>query len=214
MKPKVLFEQYSIPHYRVPFFDALAKKVDLVVVASKNPRKGGGVQDTLETPGFRNIRLDSDPSSGLYHPGIIDVIQTEKPDVFISWNTSLRLLLHHDACLALLKKKNTRVVWMGCDGYETQNLTLGLLAEFLPWRLLRTLRDRRVLSRVDHFLAHSSHMREYLKRVKRVPAEKITVAHNAIDTSGIVAAKAAHGEAQKNEYGIVFTGRLTSGQNI
>ena len=214
MKPKIIFEQYSIPHYRVPFFDALAKKVDLVVVASKNPRKGGGVQDTLLTPGFRSIRLDSDPSSGLYHPGIIDVIRTEKPDVLISWNTSLRLLLCHSACLALLKEKNTKVIWMGCDGYETQNLTLGLLAEFLPWRLLRTLRDRRVLSRVDHFLAHSSHMREYLKRVKRVPAEKITVAHNAIDTSGIVAAKAAHGEAQKNEYGIVFTGRLIPGKNI
>src|SRR3989338_2257718 len=104
-KTKVLFEQYAIPHYRVPFFNELAKKVDLVVIASKNPQKVGGVNDVRVTPGFRSIRLDADPSSGLYHPGIIDVIKSEAPEATISFGTSLRLLLHHDACLALLKEK-------------------------------------------------------------------------------------------------------------
>ena len=42
-KPKVIFEQYAIPHYRVPFFNKLAKEVDLLVVASTNPPQIGRI---------------------------------------------------------------------------------------------------------------------------------------------------------------------------
>lgn len=40
-RPRVVFEQYVVPAYRVAFFAALAEKVDLLVVASTERRVDG-----------------------------------------------------------------------------------------------------------------------------------------------------------------------------
>ena len=215
-KTKVLFEQYAIPHYRVPFFNELAKKVDLVVIASKNPQKGGGVNDVRVTPGFRSIRLDADPSSGLYHPGIIDVIKSEAPEATISFGTSLRLMLRDATFRSLLAERTTRLAWMGCDGYEVRNFAREALFAFLPWRLVRNLRDFLAMRQIDQFIAYSSHTRDYWKRVKWIPSEKITVAHNAIDTSIVSEASRASREERKpgDPRGIIFVGRLVPRKNI
>jgi hypothetical protein len=40
-RPRVAFEQYVAPRYRVPFFAAMAEKVDLFVVAISKRRVDG-----------------------------------------------------------------------------------------------------------------------------------------------------------------------------
>ena len=213
-KPKVLFEIYVIPHYQVPFLTELNKHVDLLVMASRD-KTVKGLKDIQDNLPFKNIRVESS-KRGIYHPEIFNVIESFKPNVIVSWNTSLRTMLMDKRINIILREKKIKTIWTGCDGYETQNFFVGLLAEFLPWRLGRTLRDFLVTRRVTHFIAHSSHMQNFLRRVKLVPQRKITLTHNAIDTSKISDLyKLWKGQGKpRKSYGIIFTGRLIFGKKI
>src|SRR3989344_5048567 len=215
-KIKVIFEQYAIPHYRVPFFSGLAKKTDLLVIASKSPKKNDGINDILNPAEFRSIRLESNPDSGLYHPEIIEVIKKENPDLIISWGSSLRLMLSNKSFLSLIREKGIKTAWMGCDGYDVHNFIIGALLQFLPRRILRTLRDLLITRRVDRFIAHSSHMLNFLRLVKWIPENKITLVNNAINTSDISSfyKKWKTEQRSRKKYGIVFIGRLVPRKNI
>lgn len=215
-KIKVIFEQYAIPHYRVPFFEKLAEKVDLLVIASKNPKKIAGINDVRNPTGFKSIRLDSDINPEIYHPEIIEIIKKENPDVIISWGNSLRMMLRNKKCFSLIKEKDIKTAWMGCDGYDVHNFTIGFFLEFLPSRIKKAMQDFITTRRVNHFIAHSSHMLNFLKRVKMVSKNKITLVNNAIDTSKInsVYRRLLDENSPKNKYGIVFIGRLIPRKKI
>ena len=53
-KPRVIFEEYVMPHYRVPFFERLSKEVELLVVLSKD-KKVDGLHDVKENLPFASV---------------------------------------------------------------------------------------------------------------------------------------------------------------
>jgi glycosyltransferase involved in cell wall biosynthesis len=216
-KPKVLFEAYMIPHYRIPFYSRLAQKVNLTVIASRDKTyKTDGINDVRESLPFKTIRLKADPASGLFHPEIVELIRQDPPDIIISWTNSFRLLLNHPITTALIHNHGIKTIWQGCDGYSIHNFLIGSLANFLPWRLKNTWTDIRTMAKIDHFVAHSSHVEKFLKRVRYVPASKITLTHNAIDTSEISELYRRWSQAgePRKPNGLVFISRLIPGKQI
>ncbi len=213
---KVVLEQYVIPHYRVSVYRELSKQVDLVIVASKN-KKVDGLHNAKENLPFQSVYLEAKPETNLYHPEIFKVIEDYNADVLISLSSSLDLMLNNKDALDIIKHKQLNIIWTGCDGYAVRYFKLNLILNLIhPKRIIRTLKEIRAKSRVDHFLPYSSHSSEYLQKRLFVPKYKITVAHNAIDTSIL---RKEFIEWQKNDskrvpYRIVFVGRLVPRKNI
>ena len=83
-RPRVVLEQYVIPRYRVPFFAALAEKVDLLVVASKD-RTVDGVTDVRDRLPFQSVRLMAEPGTN-YHPDIGRSLREHQAQVWVSYD--------------------------------------------------------------------------------------------------------------------------------
>lgn len=213
-KPKVLFEQYVIPHYRIAFFTELAKHVDLTVVASID-RAVDGLRDTRNDLPFRNVRLAEADGTTL-HPDIQQLLIKEHFDVYISWQGVFQTILQDPSWLEILKKHNIKTIWMGCDGYRIRNFLLTSLKQLAPWRMKASWKDYQAVSRVDGFVAHSSHMLDYLHKVRLVPKKKITLTHNAVDHTELSQACNAlrAGGAQRDKYHIIYTGRLSPQKKV
>lgn len=205
-----------IPHYRVSLYEALARETDLTVIASTNSHKTDGINDLHVNLPFKNVRFDQKPESGIFHPEMFELMKKEEPDIIISWTNSLRLLLSNPETLSFIKKKKIKIIWQGCDGYLIHNFLLGSLANFLPWRMVANIKDIMIMRNINHFIAHSSHVAKWLSLVRYVPSNRITVVHNAIDTSRIskLYRKWKRENRPRKKYGIVFTSRLIPGKQI
>lgn len=215
-KPRVIFEQYVIPHYRIPFFEELSKRVDLLVVASDDRSVDGLHDEKINLP-FKTVRTREGKNSEFFHPEILNIIKDHHADVYISLSTALNtVLLDNHACV-ILKEGDVKTIWMGCDGYRSRNFFLTLLYGLLNPHLIRkTVREILFMRKIDRFVTYSSHTAKYLHAARFVPTQKIDTVHNAIDTSIL-------NEVYKNrtKLGIVqeknriaFTGRLTAGKAV
>lgn len=214
-KPNVVFEQYVIPPYRVAFFKGLAEYVNLIVVGSKK-RTVDGVLDIKKKLPFKSVRLSEEKDSSTFHPRILDLLREYKADVYITGSPVLTKILSDKELYSKLKSCNVKTIWMGCDGYWVRNFPLAIFHRFRPRRLPGTIKDIIAVSRVDGFVAHSTHMYKYLNLVRFVPKWKITLTHNAIDTSILTKLyykwSKAGKKREKNK--IIFVGRLSSEKKV
>lgn len=209
-KPRVVFEQYVIPHYRVPFFTELSKKVDLIVVATKDKRVDGlnNVQGNLP---FKTAYLEQKRESGLFHPDIFKVIERHKADVLISFGSSLELMLNNRDAIKRIKELKLKIMGMGCDGYMVKHFRTHLIYSLLnPLSFRSTIKSLIARSRTDFFLPHASYNARYLHLSRFVPKNKMRVVGNAIDTSVLTREYKRLTSRGNNKIPrkIVFTGRL------
>ncbi|MBN1755110.1 glycosyltransferase [bacterium] len=214
-RTRVIFEQYVIPQYRVSFFQKLAERVDLVVVASQD-KAVDGINDLQHNLPFRTMRIPEDEAQSGWHPSILKVLADQQAAVYVSWSWPLLKNLSDPRAYSELKLLGVKTIWMGCDGYHLRKFWPERLRQLLPWRFSETLRNLRIFSRVDGFVAHSSHMAKYLNLVRFVPRHKITLAHNAVDNSRLT--ELYHlwndGKKPRKAHRIVFVGRLSGGKNL
>ncbi len=215
MPIRVLIEQCVIPHYRVPFFAQLAKCVDLIVVASEQGTVDGLQQITGPLP-FRTIHLPEAVDGPLHHPGLIQVLEEERIDVLVSWSGSFLRMLHNPEVFDQIKSENRKLIWFGCDGFATHSFFKKILRDFAPWRIIQAIRDRRLMRKIDHFIAYSSRTKKFWRIVQQIPQHKISVGQNAIDTSILEKAYAEWSIKAPKTPGrsIIFTGRLTPGKRV
>ncbi len=215
-KIKVVFEQQVIPHYRVPFFRELAKVVDLIVVASES-KKIDGLNDVVDGLPFRSIRLVEDKKAKVFHRGMLELLEKERPDFYLSSGFALEQAILDRETFQKLKKWQIRIVWMGCDGYLVRNFIWGLLTDlFDPRRTRQTFKQIWVMSQIDFFVTYSSFSKEYLHWVRLVPYEKIVVGQNSIDTKPLeeLREKWSRSNQKKITQRLVFTGRLIEGKQV
>ncbi len=217
-KLNVVFEQYSIPHYRVPFFERLSHEVNLVVVASKDISIDGVLEMDSNLP-FSVIRCKENPHGSGFHEEIIDILARHKADIYISYGALLNYILSKPQFVKMIRRSNIKIAWMGCDGYWVRNFWLEKFKRFEPWNpkaLYRTLRESCVIRKTDAFICHSSHMAQYFRIVHGVSEKKIFLAHNAIDTSGLLEQYHCFRNQglKKNFKEIVFIGRLVRSKSI
>ncbi|KKS06201.1 MAG: hypothetical protein A2570_00165 [Candidatus Brennerbacteria bacterium RIFOXYD1_FULL_41_16] len=212
-KPTVVFEQGLIANYRVPFFKRLAERVNLVVVASKITNHDGVIDVDRNLP-FNAIRLQENDNG--FHPDIFEVLETSRADVFISFDASLYHIFSHRESDLRLRSLKVRTLWMGCDGYWIDNLYLEKFLRFAPWnprKILKGIKDLVVVPEADGIIAHSNYMVDYFRVIHSVAADKIFLAHNAVDTS-LIRAYVFRKDFEKRSGGIVYVGRLTPGKKI
>lgn len=215
-KIKVLFEQCVIPHYRVAFFRELAKRVDLLVVASTN-NQVDGLKDMRKKLPFKVLRLPEDSNSTVFHKGLVEVINKFRPDIYLSSGFALeKELLDKDFCQHC-RNLNIKFVWMGCDGYLVKNFWLDLLTSLIDYRKVRqTLKQIYLMSKIDGFVTYSTYSARYLEEARLVNKQKIVVAHNAIESSGMLKFFHSWTNQNKKKYQdrIVYAGRLTEGKRV
>src|SRR5450756_350667 len=197
-KARVVFEQYVIPHYRVPFFAELAKRVDLLVVASED-RRVDGVTDVRSGLPFASTRLPELPGS-LYHPGIGRCLKDHRAHVWISYDHRAERFPGGRTISRQVEQDGVRMVHMGCDGYTVRDFAAYRRAyrspRYEPRNFVGRLRHQRHLRKLDGFVVYSS--------------------HSAVDTTVIAAARAqlaASGLAGDPQR-IAFVGRMTAGKGV
>lgn len=215
-KIRVLFEQCVIPHYRVAFFKELAKKVDLLVVASSN-NQVDGLKDMKEKLPFKVLRLSEEIGGPIFHSGLIDTINKFRPDVYLSSGFALEKELLDKDFYQHCRYRNIKFVWMGCDGYLVKNFKLDLVASLFDYRRVRqTLKQIYLMSKIDGFVTYSSYSARYLAETRMVKKEKIVVAHNAIESTNLLNYFHNWTKLNKKKYHgqIIYAGRLTEGKKV
>lgn len=213
-KPKVVFEQYVIPHYRVSFFNQLAEKVDLVVVASKNSVVDGLLESSSRL-NCKVIFLDEEKDG--FHPDIFNVLEKEMADVYISFGNPLTHIFCRRETQRQLFSLSLKTLWMGCDGYWVDNLRKEKWLRFAPWRFQswpKLFKEAVAVSGVDGFVCHSNYMADYFKILFDVPENKIFLAHNAVDTTVFERTILKNGNTVKSGRGVIFVGRLAEGKQV
>ncbi len=214
----VVFDQYVIPHYRVPFFHKLSQEVNLVVVASEG-RKVDGVADMRDNLPFSSLRFRERPEGSAFHPEIFEVLRKHQAHAYITSGPLLRKVLTEPALWQEMRGSGARIFWFGCDGYWTRNFWRSKLGRYQLWKPSRfhlLVRDRLAISRTDRFICHSTHMARYCRTVLGVPEAKLTVAHNAIETFWLSTRyRALAGSGARRKAGeMVFVGRLAEGKRV
>ncbi len=218
IKWNVVFEQYVIPHYRVPFFARLAQETNLTVIASDGVTIDG-LSDIRDNLPFESLRFKEALKGSGFHAELFDVLAEKKADAYISYGALLTYLLWKPTYWKKIKASGAKIFWMGCDGYWVRNFWLEKFKRWAPWnpkRIYRSLREAVVVSRTDGFICHSTHMAEYFRIVHGVPRRKIFLAQNAIDTSALGAMREAFRKQgiAKHPGEIVFVGRLAEGKCV
>lgn len=217
-KPTVVYEQYITPHYQVPFFEKLSKRVNLLVVTTAALRLDGAHQP--EQFSFPSLCLPETPHALGLHPDIFQVLKEVGANIYISYNGPLTKILSTPALTQQLRATGAQTIWMGCDGYWVHHFWIEKFFRFFrfwnPRKVYYSLRETWVDRQVDAFAAHSTHMARYLRIVHGVPTRKITVTHNAVETKGLVNAYHAreHLLSEREPRAIVFVGRLTEGKRV
>jgi len=207
-----------IPRYRVPFFAALAEKVDLLVVASKD-RSVDGVTDVRDGLPFQSTRLVEEPGTN-YHPDIGRSLREHQAQVWISRDHAVERFRGGKCIAKYARAQGVRRLHWGCDGYEVRDFVAYRRRFNSPWREPRThliwRRERKHLRALDGFIAYSSHTARYFEAVYDIPRDCITVAHNAIDTHVIEEVR-----RQRESVGVVrdplriaFVGRMAEGKGV
>ncbi len=221
-KPRVAFDINVVAHYRVPFFLELSKYCDLLVIVSNN-KTIDGLKDVQENLPFKTIRLKEIaetsfvPTSTLYHADLLQVLKDHRAEIIISFSTSIDRMMINKEARGYIKTHGIKTIWMGCDGYRARNPILSLLLELVnPRHTLRTIRSILALSRVDYFLPYSSHTAKYLRQARFVPANKIGIAQNAIDTRELNSTyrQLKQSGRKRDPLSLVFAGRLTPGKKV
>ncbi|MDE1970815.1 MAG: glycosyltransferase family 4 protein [Patescibacteria group bacterium] len=208
----VVVDQSVIPHYRIPFFQKLSEKVNLIVLANEDI-SGHGIKDIQENLPFRTLRLKEEvPGSGV-HIGLFDIFQKECTDVYVTNGALLSTLLFKSVSYKKMRDAGVGIVWMGCDGYRVRNFGYEKMRRLFPWNIKDTYRWFRewiTAMRTDTFVTYSSHTALYLERVLGISPRRITVGYNAIDTEGLSRAYLelqAQGRVRKKNR-IAYVGRL------
>jgi glycosyltransferase involved in cell wall biosynthesis len=202
----------------VPFFAELAKRVDLVVVASED-RKVDGVTDVRSGLPFAVTRQPELPGS-LFHPGIGRCLRDHRAQVWISYDHQVERFPAGRAINSQVEQDGIRRVHMGCDGYTIRDFAAYRRAYDSPRHQPRgfpgRVKYKRHLRKLDGFVVYSSHSARFLEEVFGIPESRVTVAHNAVDTTVIAASRirfAASGLARDPQR-IAFLGRMTEGKGV
>lgn len=217
-RPRVVFEQYVIPAYRVPFFAALAQRVDLLVIASQE-RTVDGVTDIRDGLPFAAVRLAEKPGTA-FHPDIVRCLDETEAQVWISYDHSPGQYADCGEVSRYVAAHDVRRLVMGCQGYEVRDFAAYRRLRASPWRRPRTYlgwrRLRRRLRGLDGFVVHSAHTASFFEEVYDVPAERIAVCHNAIDTHLIeeVRRRRESASAARDPLRVGFVGRMTEGKRV
>lgn len=217
-KARVVFEQYVIPRYRVPFFAALSRRVDLVVVASEDVNIDG-VTDVRAGLPFATIRLPELPEWH-YHPEIGRCLSDHRAQVWIADDHQVERIEGGRAINRQVEEDGIRRVHMGCDGYTVRDFAAYRRTynspRYQPRGFPGRVKYKRHLRKLDGFAVYSSHSARFLEEVYGIPESRITVAHNAVDTTVIAATRArfaASGPARDPQR-IAFVGRMTEGKGV
>ena len=212
---RVLIEQRVIPHYRVPFFSELAKHVDLTVVVN-NQERVDGISQATGPFSFTVIPLEEVTDGPLCHPALIRIIQERHVHILVSWSSSLMRILQSKEIKTQLKKNGTKLIWFGCDGYKIRHFYKKVIHDFAPWRVLAALNERVRMRTIDHFIAYSTRTASFWHTVYQIPERKISIGHNAIETSSLEAYYQRQSEQAPKSPGraVVFTGRITPGKRL
>ena len=179
-KWNVVFEQYVIPPYRVPFFEQLSKEVNLTVVASTN-RNIDGVADVVDNLPFRVLRFPENSDGSWFHKEIFNVMQECKADAFISFSSVLNGVLWKPELWKKMQESGVKIFWMGCDGFDVRNFWLERLLRFKPWHpkgIYRALRFSTAIRRTNGFICYSTYTAKYFHNVHNVSEDKIFIAQN------------------------------------
>lgn len=217
-RPRVVLEQYVIPRYRVPFFAALAEKVDLLVVASKD-RTVDGVTDVRDRLPFQSVRLVEEPGTN-YHPDIGRSLREHQAQVWVSYDHAVERFRGGKFIAKYALQQGVRRLHWGCDGYLVRDFVAYRRHFNSPWREPRThliwRRERKHLQALDGFIAYSSHTASFYEAVFDIPRDRITVAHNAIDTQVIQEVRRQREAigALRDPLRIAFVGRMTEGKGV
>jgi glycosyltransferase involved in cell wall biosynthesis len=214
-KPRIVFEQYVLAHYHVPFLIELSKLTDLTVVLSEN-REVDGLNDIKEELPFKTVRLREGTKNELFHPEIFRVLDEQKAEVLISISSIYNKLLSSHDGFGKIKTRGIKTLWVGCDGYMIRHFIFNLIYRLIYFRLtIPTIKEILSKSRIDHFLPYSSQTVNFLHLSRLVPKNKMQIVCNAIDTSEINNFYQNFKQTgHKNPGKIIFTGRLTKSKSV
>lgn len=212
---RVLIEQNVIPHYRVPFFTELAKQVDLIVLASEHGQVDG-LRDTTEALPFRTVRVAESATGPLQHPELLHILDAENIEVLVSWTSSFLRMLHDPSTFIRVKGTHRTLISFGCDGYHIRSFFKKLLQDFSPRHFFRSAKSRILLRKIDHFIAYSTHTKDFWRVVYRIPPKRISVGQNAIDTAELQTLYTTWQTRTPKtpNRSLIFTGRITPGKRV
>ena len=207
-----------VPRYRVPFFEALSRRVDLLVIASED-RIVEGVTDVRDCLPFACARLAEEPGTRL-HPELNRCLREHRAQVWISGSHAIERYAWGQKTMATVREHDIRRVYWGCGGYAVRDFAACRRLQNQPLRKPRTYlewRRRRERWRgLDGHILYSSHSADYLQAVYDVPRERMTVAHNAVDTrltEDVRRRRESTGVARDLRR-LVFVGRMTEGKGV
>lgn len=222
---RVLVEQQVIPPYRIPFFDKLAKRIDLLVLASDRASVSG-VGDVIGGVPFPSVRSRELTYHGhhAYHQDIVRILREHAIDVYVSnWNYLTTYAVYSRLYRELLST-GVRIIYWGCDGYANRNLdavkrinALGYkLVHPKAWPHVQNDPNAFALKIADGFVAYSNFTARYWQHVWGVPTTRISVAHNAIDTAPLLNRyrELLSAGRPRVEGRIVFAGRMTTDKGL
>jgi glycosyltransferase involved in cell wall biosynthesis len=220
-KVRVVVQQQLLPPYRIPFFTELGRRVDLTVALAANVEISGAttVPQTFQGETFRVAWFDQHTFLGRTHQkGLMEYLVSVTPDVLVAGSGYLPYYFWHLPTLVKLRRMGVRLFTWGCDGYEFQRKE--------DWDRFRSVTLRRRIHQwylgtqyrncLHGFIGYSQHTAEFWKYAFDIPADRISVAENALDTSAMENEhkNVQSGQTKKNLGQVIFVGRLIESKRV
>jgi hypothetical protein len=182
---KVAISQRIIPQYRVPFFKELAKKQNIQLTVFYGDGFNIGTEvNANEIKGFNNqklytikvpFKINGTKRLVVFHPGLIISLIKGNYDVIITEPvTNILNVIFIFLYVKLFRKK---IIWHEAGGVNKSSR-----------KILRKVIDPLVklfIKNTDAFLTYNTYANVYLSNNYKVYHEKIFLALNSIDTTGI-----------------------------
>lgn len=218
---RVVIQQQVLPPYRVPFFEALGKHVDLTVCIALNSSIPG-VETVPNDRDHRHFRVEAF-QEGVYlgrrfQRGAIDYALSEKADVLVAGAGYLQYLAWALRELRRLRRANVKIMTWGCEGYEFDDESQW--RSYMSGSLLRRIHFvylgmvyRRVVSAA---VAYSRHTVDFWRYAYKIPENRLFVAENAVDTKYAEQEyrSVLRGDRTRKQDQVVFVGRLIPSKRI
>lgn len=232
MKPRVLLEQRILPNYRVPFFNKLAKSVELKLLISIIDQKvlqeeGLNTEIILDCPIDYSKEVYNKQYTinfGKYHEKTISIIENYRPNILLASTEYITTILAYPKLRNQLKRFGIKTIAWGCSGYEIDNFHIHLKNRKRKNRIyehprgyFQQISHNRAMKRINGFLAYSQHTKNFWNTVFNITHDKISIAYNAIDTSQLLAYSGnsiANSKNRNSENTLVLVGRLVKSKSI